>query len=302
MSEMEAVWPNFFIVGAAKCGTTSVWAYLRKHPEVFLPDMKEPSFFVSTPMRPGPSHCAGNLEKYQGIYRGAKGYRAIGDATTGYLFDRHAPRRIHEVCPQARIVILLRDPVARAHSHYYMFERYGLERLPFFEAVQRDHSEAVEANEWASLYPQLYVELGLYYKQVLRYFETFGKEQVGIFLFEDLQKNTRGVMSALCRHIGVEPALLDLKELARVHNSGRAPRFRWLYDAARMVISFRVRQSIFPLPLREWIEESPLLYKRDKQPRDERATKYLQSIFEPDLCRLEELLGRKLPELRSTWV
>ena len=302
MGGISVVWPNFYVVGAAKCGTTSVWAYLRKHPQVFLPKMKDPSYFISAPRRPGPDHCVGNLEAYQSLYRGAKGYKAIGDTTTGYLFDRNVPGRIHEVCPHARIVILLRDPVARAYSNYYMFERYGVERLPFFEAVQRDHSKAIETNNFGALFPQLYVELGLYYEQVLRYIETFGREQVGIFLFEDMQKDTRKVMSSICCHIGVDPALMDSKELARRHNPGRVPRVRWLYHAARAVLSQPLRRKIFPVSVRDWLGESPLFYKGYKQPRDERATKYLQSIYDPDLRRLEELLERKLPELRSSWV
>jgi hypothetical protein len=302
MNDGSNVWPNFFVVGAAKCGSTSVWKYLKRHPQVFIPEMKDPSFFISTPRAPGRDHCAGNLEAYQNVYREAKGYKAIGDTTVGYLFDRNAARGIHAVCPHARIVILLRDPVARAYSNYYMYERYGVERSSFFEAVQRDHSKAIEANNWSGLFPQLYVELGLYYEQVLRYIETFGREQVGIYLFEDMQKDTRGLMSEICGHIGVDPALLDSKELARVHNPGRVPRVRWLYNIARAVLSLKVRRRILSPSVSEWLGETPLFYKRYKQPRDQRATKYLQSIYEPDLCRLEALLGRKLPALRSTWV
>jgi hypothetical protein len=273
------IWPNFYIVGAPKCGTSSVWAYLRGHPDVFFPQLKEPHFFTTSTQ---------SLETYQALYREAKGYKAVGDASTSYLWRVNASARIREICPQARILILLRDPVERAYSHYDMAVRTGKESLPLAEAVKRDDSEIVAP--------------GMYYEHVLRYFQTFGREQVAVHLMEDLRKDTAGVMAAICCHIGVDPALLDARELARVHNEGLLPRAGWLYKAVRRAIGLQMRQKIFSPALRSWLRNSPLLYRRYTPPRDERMTRHLQSIFEPDLCRLEDLLGRKLPELRRIWV
>ncbi len=301
------IWPNFYVVGAPKCGSTSIWAYLRKHPQVFLPEMKEPAFFMTAPQPPRleADFCTGNLEAYQRLYQGAKGFKAIGDASAGYLRDPNVPGRIHEVCPHARIVILLRDPVERAYSHYFMYEGKRKSKKPassFLEAIQRDNSEFIKVNNYNKSFPVMFVELGLYYEQVLRYFQTFGREQVGIYFFEDLEKDTQGVMAAICRHIGVDPALLDTKEMERVHLAGLLPRAGWLYRTAQSALSLELRQRILPPSVRRWMSTSPLLYKRYTQPRDEQAARYLQSIFEPDLCRLEELLGRKLPGLRRSWI
>ena len=148
----------------------------------------------------------------------------------------------------------------------------------------------------------MYIERSLYHEQVSRYIETFGREQVGVYLFEDLAKDPLKVLSAICGHIGVDANFLNTKVTKRIFNFDREPRFKWLYGAARASISSKIRKKILPVKLREWLRHSPLLYRRFKPPRDERTGKYLQSIFEPDLCRLEELLGRKFPELRSTWV
>ena len=273
------IWPNFYIVGAPKCGTSSVWAYLRGHPEVFFPPIKEPHFFTAP---------AQSLERYQSLYRKAAGYKAIGDASTSYLWQASASGRIREVSPEARILILLRDPVERAYSHYDMAVRTGKERLPFAEAVDCDRSELIAP--------------GMYHEHVLRFFETFGRERVGVYLMEDLKKDSPGVMAAICRHIGVDPALMDSKELARRHNEGLLPRVGWLYKAARRVLSLKVRQRIFSPAMRIWLRSSPLLYRRCTPPRDAAMTRRLQSIFEPDVRQLEELLGRKLPELRRSWI
>ncbi len=302
MNEEALIWPNFYVVGAPKCGTTSIWAYLRKHPQVFLPKFKEPSYFISAPPLPGfeDTYCNGDLERYQGLYREANGHKAVGDCSPGYLWDQRSAQWIHEVRPDGKIVILLRDPVDRAYSHYYMFALVGEEKSSFFDAVKRDNSASLAAaNQWNN---HLYLETGLYYEQVRRYVDIFGAEQVGIYLFEDMEKDPHGVMTAICNHIGVDPALLDADELAQVHNAGRVPRVKWLYDTARSTLSFQARRKILPTSLRQWMRKSPLLYKHDKPPRDEGAAKYLQSVYEPDLCQLEELLGRKFPELRRTWI
>jgi hypothetical protein len=299
MKKKRVVWPNFYIVGAPRCGTTSVWAYLKKHPQVFLPKIKEPSYFETTPPPPDLKHlCVGNLEAYQRLYLGAAGYKAIGDASTGYLWDRNAPAKIHEVSPGARIVILLRDPVERAYSQYRLLARSDMD-LTFHEAIQHDNMVFAETgNCWKA---RMYVARGCYYAQVRRYLEIFGEKQVGIYLYEDLQKDPLGVTSAICRLLDVDPLLLDKSEFKRVHNAALVPRVKWLYDAARKALSHKVREKILPTFAKKWLRTTPLIYRRYKPARDERATKYLQSIYEPDLCRLEELLGRKLPELRSTW-
>src|ERR1700722_16339843 len=106
MGEQDLIWPNFYIVGAVKCGTTSLWAHLRQHPEVFLPEMKEPHFFATnigpTPPAAKSLHCPGDLGTYQRLYTSSSSFPAIGDASPSYLADEDAPRRIHEVCPLAR--------------------------------------------------------------------------------------------------------------------------------------------------------------------------------------------------------
>jgi hypothetical protein len=302
VSENSSIWPNFFIVGAPKAGTTSIYAYLKSHPQVYFPRLKEPAFFMSSPPPPEYESYAlfGHPEKYQRIYEEAAGYKAIGDATTGYLWDPKSAQMIHDVCPNAKIVIMLRDPVERAYSHYCMIQHGGQEKLPFLEALKRNQEEMAHSNgQW---HLSLYLESGFYYEPVTRYFKLFGRENVGIYIFDDLSKDLRGVMTRICNHIGVDPALLDESVLSKVFNPGRVPRNRWLYDGARTIFSANIRKKILPRAAIRWLRYTPLFYKYEKPPRDESAARFLQSIYDPDISRLEELLGRKIPEMRKTWV
>jgi hypothetical protein len=297
MNSELIIWPTFYIVGAPKCGTTTVWEYLRRHPEIFFPKVKEPNFFMADvrPAGSGIKGYAGNLEAYQALYKNAKGYKAIGDASPSYLWAVDVPKRIHDVCPHARIVILLRDPAQRAYSHHIMYQRdsieKGRERVSFAEVVRPDSRD--------NRIFRMLVEPGMYYEQVLRYFKTFGREQVGVYLMEDLNKDTENTVAAICRHIGVDPARQDM-DRRRTHNVGRVPRVNWLYKVGRKVVTPKLRQRVLPRFVNDWLTSSPYLF-RPSPPASESSMRYLQTLFEPDLCRLEELLGRKLPQLRKSW-
>src|SRR5437667_3118215 len=167
------IWPNFFIVGAQNSGTTSLYGYLKQHPDVFMPALKEPHYFAQIT----PSHEQRYLRTivrdeaaYLRLFLKAKGYPAIGEASPSYLWDANAPHRIRKAVPHAKIIILLRDPVERAYSHYLMDVREGRQDLPFLQALERDWNRSKKG--WSV--SQLYVELGLYAEQVRRYLEVFG--------------------------------------------------------------------------------------------------------------------------------
>jgi hypothetical protein len=294
-------WPTFFIVGAVKCGTTSLYEHLKKHPQVFLPEVKEPHFFASfqpPPVEDLGEHCNGDIEHYRRLYRGAQGSLAIGDASPSYLWDEAAPRRIYEVCPQARIIIMLRDPVARAHSHFLM-DAARLGNSSFGEAVRQDYSNP-RKGWWVS---HLYVELGLYHDQVRRYLEIFGKEQVYVGLFKDLVENPRALLSKLSLHIGIDEKPFDAMSLDQPHNPFKMPRSVLAYKIAKKILpTAKLRRRMLPERVREWLATSGVLYAKARPSLDDEARSFLQRIYEPEVARLEELLKRRLPELRESWL
>lgn len=179
--------PNFFIVGAAKSGTTTLYDYLKAHPEVFMPkdDLhKEPSHFSNL------ISWYKNPEKYFPLFNEAKPqHRWIGEASTAYLTDPAAARNIHKYDPNARIIIILRNPAERAYSMYCWMVQEGYEYVSSFESalsIEERRSLRKIPNFWEPqyYYNYLYFRAGLYYEQVKRYVELF--PNVLVMTFEEL--------------------------------------------------------------------------------------------------------------------
>jgi len=119
MEKLEYRWPNFFIVGAQKAGTSSIYSLLRSIPGIYMSPLKEPNYFSpNSPTRP--SH---DKKRYAGLFGGVTDEIAIGEASPSYLWDPDSPKLIHDAIPKARIIISLRDPVQRAYSQYLMRTR-----------------------------------------------------------------------------------------------------------------------------------------------------------------------------------
>jgi hypothetical protein len=295
----ELAWPNFFVVGAQKCGTTSLYAHLKRHPQVFVPALKEPDYFAALPPASGmlfPTLRCRTLDDYQAMYRGAGRFAAIGDLSPTYLWDEVSAGRIHEACPQARIIIMLRDPVVRAHSAYLMNLGRDYDRNPTFrQALEKEQTR--DKSSWYTAWQ--YVEAGLYAAQVRRYVETFGREQVLVLLFDDLKENPRKLFAQVAAHIGVDPEGFGTADLSAAHNTYKMPRFMTAY---RIAGALGLRSWLLPPPVRAWFHRFPLLFDRTKPPLDDQSRQYLQKIYDPDVAELEKLLGRTFPELRKSWV
>ncbi len=200
--------PDFFVVGASKAGTSSMYHYLDVHPEIYIP-AKEPNFFAVNGVKL-PLNGPGDREWYEGAYveeddyrslfEGAQQYKISGEASPTYLHSKHAPKKIYEHVPDARLIAILRDPAERAFSHYRHFTEKGLETESFEQAVEQEE-ERLDAG-W--FWPR-YVEAGRYEEQILRYLEYFSEDQLRIYLFREFTGNTREVMRDVYQFLGVNP-------------------------------------------------------------------------------------------------
>lgn len=292
--------PDFFIVGAAKSGTTSLYNYLKSHPQVHMSPIKEPQHFGSDiggrgfgefdgsayfARDPLPEMHIANVERpedYRRLFEAGPQKKVAGEASTSYLYSRKAAREIRRSVPGARIIIILRDPVQRAYSHYLMNQKSGYARHGFIEEVERDMAKSEKG--WGV--SDLYVEIGQYYEQVKRYLEEFPRNQVRIMLFEDFIGDPAATMGGICRFLGVDAGLGASHY--RAHLSSGSPRFG---NAAYFLnrIGARKIKDRLPDSLSRSVEK--LIY-RDKKPEmtpEERD--FMRKFFRADVDKLSRLTG-----------
>ncbi len=305
---MKQIWPNFFFVGAHKSGTTSLYFYLKQHPQVFMPALKEPHFFSGFrpySEMPFPHPRVSDEATYLRLFSQAAGYKAVGEASSSYLCDEGVANRIHAAIPHAKIVIVLRDPVGRAFSQYLMDVREGWQKLPFYEALLEDRNRPEKG--WGVSH--MYVEPGLYREQVERYLKVFGPKQVLVLLFANLRtpEGRRKMMAELTGFLEWNPAYLDQIDTSQVENEFAVARWNWSRRVASnwwarrlaMVLVPARAGSLFFVKTRLY---DPFFLRRAVKPAmDERARAWLCSIYQDDVAGLERLLGRDLPELRANW-
>lgn len=197
--------PNFFIVGPARTGTTSLWHSLRRHPDVFMPKEKEPHFFSEN----RPQWGLSRYDSYLELFRDAGRARAVGEASPGYLQDAAVPERIHERYPDARIIILLRHPVDRAHSLYRLNCSIGVESMPTFERAlaveqRRASDEVLKRKDPYFASACQYRGSGFVADHIERYQRHFPATQIHYVLFEDLRRDAPGVFKDLFHFLGVD--------------------------------------------------------------------------------------------------
>jgi hypothetical protein len=282
-------WPNFFIVGAPKAGTTSLHAQLQSVPGIFMSRIKEPNFFSRTvvpddhPLRP-----IRDPRRYLQLFEGVTTEAVVGEASPTYLADPDAPRLIHDKSPEAHILISLRDPVERAFSHYLMMRNNGTAKLPFLGEIRRGLEQG-ENRHLVLLRP----DVGLYHDQVARYFGMFGRGRVRVILFEELGADTRGTLQQILQFLGVNESIeVAGGEAHRQFGEARGPLVRFLYG--NRTIS-RLAEILVSPRLRKLVREKLLVRNVAKPVMDQDAREFLVNYYREDVRKLAGLLGRPLP-------
>lgn len=208
------VLPDYLIIGAERCGTTSLHNYLSKHPFVVPPARKDIHFFNLNYGRGANWYRTHfptrSYKQYSTRIRG-KGF-ATGDVTPSYLFHPHAPRRVREILPRVKLLVLFRNPVERAFSHYQMALRDGYETLPFEEAIEKEEErlrgeleKMLEDDRYYSAPRHLYSYLsrGLYVDQLTTWMNFFPREQILVLKSEELYRDPAGVLRRTQEFLGL---------------------------------------------------------------------------------------------------
>src|SRR5829696_2330778 len=220
--------PNFFIVGAQKAGTTSLYHYLNQHPQVYMSPIKEPFFFDHELDSKGevvrrefeghrqPTRFT-NIEEYSTLFDGARGEKVIGEATPLYIYAPETAERIERYVPGAKSIALLRNPADRAYSAFLYAVRMGVEPLTDFAQALREEPLRMR-NGWHYIFH--YRSRGLYYQQLKRYYMVFGRERLGVWLYEDMREDPASVAQSVFRFLEVQPGRRALERIRPRRDEG----------------------------------------------------------------------------------
>ncbi len=291
--------PDFFIVGAAKSGTTSMYEYLRQHPDIYMPATKWINYFNTDLESPG--NCR-DRDEYLSFFAGAGHEKRVGEASESYLYSKQAAHGIHAACPQADIIIMLRNPVDMLHSlHSQLLFSHVEDIEDFGEALaaetQRKNGQQMPA---AAHHPPqwlFYRETARLAEQVQRYLETFGPDHVHFIVFEDFATDPHGTYRDTLQFLNVDPKFaVDFK----VYNANTTVRSRGLDRMIReppMPVK-RLVTALLPSPtLRKRVTQRLSVLNVKRTPRAALAVELraqLQQEFQPEVERLGRIIGRDL--------
>lgn len=297
--------PNFFIVGAAKCGTTSLYYYLKQHPEIYLP-RKESFFLISDIYKnintADPAHRKKDdiiytIEDYLKLYCDAGNKKAIGEVGTGYMYYHDiAIPRIKRYLGDVKILMVLRNPIDRAYSSYRHFVTMNVPGLSTFEGELKMEEERVR-NRWDFMW--FHVRLGFYYEQVKAYIENFSK--VKVYLFDDLETSPADMIKDMYGFLEVDTGFVPVLEKYNISGTPRSkmlqnfifqdnPVRAFLRPIVKMVVPKEKRSE-----MRLWVVKKNLKKGMDMRPE---TRSRLREMYSKDITMLQGLIGRDL----STWL
>jgi hypothetical protein len=300
--------PDFFIVGAPKSGTTSLYTMLRQHPQIYMPDLKEPQFFASPP-RPELAHWLPReakrphtLDEYLALFADAQPAQRVGESSTFYISSPTAAAKIAELQPHARIIAILREPVSFLRSLHLTLLLIAYESetdLQTAMSLQQARREGKQIPPHC-VRPQLlqYSEHVRYVEQLRRFEERFAPGQVLVLINDDLWSDVRAMVRQVLRFLDVdEQQPIQPVKTNVTKRAVRSPRLR---DALESLAAWRgpprsgraeqlLRKSVRSLRRRAMMGDPP--------PLDEAFALELRSRFKPEVVALGDHLGRDLVSL-----
>lgn len=211
--------PDLIIAGAQKSGTTTLHTWLRDHPAMFMSSPKELHFFDLHPDR--------GLEWYREQFADARDDQLVGESTPEYMYLPEALQRMVTTLPEARLVLLLRDPVPRAYSHYHHMVSRGRETLPFGAALRAEAARLAEGDVMDRINFS-YLDRGRYAAQVERILTTYPRDRVHVELFEDLRDQPRETFRRVAAFLQIDTQTVPPAVGARTnrYKSARLRRLR----------------------------------------------------------------------------
>lgn len=296
-------WPDFLVVGVPKAGSTSIGRYLDQHPDisrVTVPERpvnhNDPRFFSSAldEVERGQRTEAEAHEWYFDLLADLDGLRM--DKSVSYIWHNEAPRRIHERIPDVPIIVVFRDPVERAYSHYRMRVMAGGEDKGFLDAIEADlELEKTDHSSARYIYP------GRYAEHLERYLDHFDRDQIHIEFAETMAEDTDGVLARMAEFVGADPDGVDHIDTGTRHNPHETPRgpissFLFHDDTVK-----GLARALLPKRVRDFLAKDLLVSPGEKPPMPEEGKKRLVEIYRDEVHRLDEMLDEPLPWDADRW-
>jgi Sulfotransferase family len=305
--------PEFFIVGHPKSGTTALYEMLRSHPQIYMPELKEPWFFgedMRARFQPARSGAVPEtLEQYLALFEAAGAGQRAGEASSSYLRSSCAAEKIAELRPDARIIAVLREPASFLRSLHLQLLRDHVEtRRDLREALALEpERRAGRSIPRSSHLPQmlLYSDHVRYVQQLRRYRAAFAPEQVLVLIYDDFRADNAGTLRRVQRFLDVDETPVEpldanistrqmrsqrLDDLVNGVSVGRGPVSRTIKAAVKAVSSDRLRERALRLTRHKLIYEQP-------PPVDPQLMAELRARFHGEVVALSEYLDRDLVSL-----
>lgn len=295
--------PNFLIIGASKAGTTSLYSYLRQHPEIYMSPIKEPRFFAFENDKlafNGPhdkrfkSEIITNIEDYRALFKAVNYEKAIGEVSPVYLYSAKAPHRIKHYIPGSKIIAVLRNPAERAYSSFLAEVRDGREPLnDFYKAIEDEDTRI--RNNWS--YVWHYTTRGFYHAQLTHYFNIFDRDQIRVYLYEEWKADNSSILRSIFRFLHVDETFKP--DISINYNASLVPRVKFIdkiiENASRPT---SILKKILPSRLyRETIDN--IRGKNLAKPKlSSDIRKKLILVYREDILKLQDLIERDL----SAWL
>ncbi len=300
----KKIFPNFLIIGAHKAGTTSLYHYLNQHPKVYLSPAKEPRFFSL-------SNCSGRfngpndpsnrcrfttLDSYQELFKDVKDEKAVGEASTLYLYDKDAPNNIFKYNKEMKMIVVLRNPIERAYSNYTYARQKGHEEIEDFSTALDREEERIN-NGWGALWH--YKQKGFYSQQLKRYYELFNESQLKVFLYDDLIHSPQKVVHDIYQFLSVDcdfepdfstkynpsgvPTSMVVQRLIML---GKSKSLRSFRSVVKKMLGLKKADTIWAGLQKANLNEIPVM---SSETRD-----ILRELYKHEILRLQTMIERDL--------
>ena len=227
--------PNFFIVGAPKCGTTSIYFYLSQHPQVFMSKFKEPHFFGKDLTRKGKLYNF-NEKSYIRLFKNSNYFKVKGEASTFYLYSKEAAKEIHSFNPNSKILILLREPTEMVYSmHSQYIHSQNEDVLDFKKALnlEQDRLKGYHIPQLIDLKEKIFYKdyIKKMPNRIKNYFDIFGRSNVHITLLDDLKNDCELEYKKIIRFLGVDETFVPNFE---IYNTNKKVKYFFIQKIIKM--------------------------------------------------------------------